>query len=95
MTTAVFESHFRLRELHSLFYEEFDRRAHDNACRLLKQIRKESRGAQNIPDDVPTATTEGRLTFWRAMYTTARANRNIGRAAELLEHMRQEDTQRA
>jgi hypothetical protein len=96
MTTLESDSHFRLRELHALFYEEFDRCAHDNAVRLLKRIAKESRGAPAAPD-VPTSTVEGRLSFWRAMYDRARTKpyKNIERAMELLEHMRQEDMQRA
>jgi hypothetical protein len=37
------EADFRIRELNDLFQREFDRRATDNAVRLLKQIAKEVR----------------------------------------------------
>jgi hypothetical protein len=98
MHTATLESDtaFRLRELHSLFYEEFDRRAHDSAVRLLKQIAKESRGVPPL-QDVPTATVEGRLGYWRQMYDRARSGpfKNMERAMELLEYMRLEDSKRA
>jgi hypothetical protein len=95
MTTAAPESnsHFRLRELHSLFFLEFDRCAHENAVKLLKQIAKESRGAQ-ATSDVPTATVEGRLSFWRQMFERARKYHQIDRAMELMECMRLEDTKR-
>ena len=66
MTTTISESHFRLRELHSMLCLELDRRAHDNAVKLLKQIAKESRGGAAAPD-VPTSTVEGRLGFWRQL----------------------------
>lgn len=95
MTTASLNSDtaFRLRELHSLFLSEFDRRATDNALKLLKQIGKEARGAPAVPD-VPTATPEGRLTFLRAMYDYARKHRFIDRQMQLLECMRAEDSKR-
>jgi hypothetical protein len=95
MTTATLESHahFRLRELHGLFLAELDRRAHDNAVKLLKLIGKETRGAPAVPD-VPTSTTEGRLEYWRVMYERARELKLIDRAMELLEHMCAEGSKR-
>lgn len=93
----MFESDtgFRLRELHALFLSEFDRHAHDNATRLLRQIAKETRTAhtQSVPD-VPTVNVEVRLGYWRQMYDRARALKLMDRAMELLEHMRNEDVQR-
>ncbi len=90
MTTL--ESEFRLRELHSMFLVELDRRAHDNAVKLLKQIGKESRSAAPVPD-VPTSTVEGRLGFWRQLYDRARAlnhSCSLERSMQLLECMRLE-----
>ncbi len=89
MTTAVFESDtaFRLRELHGLLVNEVDRNAHDNALRLLKQIIKETRGAPPL-QDIPSATAEGRLVHWHALYDRARKHHNIDRQMELLEAMR-------
>jgi hypothetical protein len=85
---------FRLRELHALFLSEFDRCAHDNAVRLLKQIAKETRTARTSVPAVPTADVTVRLGYWRAMYDRARRLHLMDRAMELLEHMRREDTQR-
>jgi hypothetical protein len=95
MSTAMPEpnSHFRLRELHSLFFFEFDRCAHDNAVKLLKQIAKEARGV-TAATDVPTATVDGRLSFWQQMFERARKYHQIDRALELMECMRLEDTKR-
>jgi hypothetical protein len=87
MTTLASDTTFRLRELHSLFYEEFDRRATDNAIKLLKQIGKEARGVPPLPD-VPTSTPAGRLGYWRKMYDTARGFKDISRSMQLLECMR-------
>jgi len=86
------ESHFRIRELHGLLVSEIDRRAHDNAVKILKQIGKESRGAATVPD-VPTATVEGRFAAWHALYDHARALKHpvaIDRSMQLLECMRLE-----
>jgi hypothetical protein len=90
-----FDTGFRLRELHALFLSEFDRCAHDNAVRLLRQIAKETRTArtQSVPD-VPTADVNVRLGYWRQMYDRARSLKLMDRAMELLEHMRSEDAQR-
>jgi hypothetical protein len=90
-----YDAGFRLRELHALFLAEFDRCAHDNATRLLRQIAKETRTAriQSVPD-VPTADVNVRLGYWRAMYDRARSLKLIDRAMELLEHMQREDAQR-
>jgi hypothetical protein len=79
-----FDAGFRLRELHALFLNEFDRNAHDNAVQLLKQIAKESRSKrmQSVPC-VPTADVNVRLGYWRAMYDRARSLKLIDRAMEL------------
>jgi len=71
---------------------ELDRRAHDNAVKLLKQIAKESRGGAAAPD-VPTSTVEGRLGFWHQLYDRARAlnhSCSLERSMQLLECMRLE-----
>lgn len=95
MTTATSEtnSHFRLREMHSLFLGEFERGAHDNAVALLKQIGKEARGAAAAPD-IPTATVDGRLSYLRQMYERARIFKLYDRALDLMEFMRVEDSKR-
>ena len=92
---SEFDACFRLRELRALFLSEFDRGAHDNAVRLLKQIAKETRtaGPRSVPD-VPTADVNVRLGYWRKMYDRARALKLIYRAMELLEHKQREDAQR-
>jgi hypothetical protein len=89
MPTAALASDttWRLRELHGLLVSEVDRNAHDNAMRLMKQIIKETRGAPPL-QDVPTATAEGRLVHWHALYDRARKHHNIDRQMELLEAMR-------
>lgn len=87
MPVTESDSDFRIRELNDLFLNEFDRRATDNAVKLLKQIAKEVRGAKSVPN-VPTATAAGRLTFWREMYADARKHHLMDRTLQLLECMR-------
>jgi len=89
LSIAESDTDFRIRELNALFLNEFDRRATDNAVKLLKQIAKETRATKSIPD-VPTATAAGHLTFWRAMYDYARKHHLMDRAMQLLECMRVE-----
>jgi hypothetical protein len=73
---------FRLRELHALLLHEVDRNAHDNAVRLLKQLRKEP------------CSRETRMQGWQSLYDRAKSLRNIDRQIECLEAMRTEDAQR-
>jgi hypothetical protein len=94
-TLLEFDASFRLRELHALFLNEFDRNAHDNAVRLLKQIAKESRPKQmQSALCVPTVDVDVRLGFWRQMYDRAKALKLRDRSIEILEHMQREDAQR-
>jgi hypothetical protein len=90
-----FDARFRLRKLHELLINEIDRRAHDSAVLVLKQIAKEAKSSRIKNDpEAPSADVVVRLGYWRQLYDHAAKHRFIMREMEILEYMRREDAQR-
>ena len=95
LSIIEFGPRFRLRQLHRLLLQEIDRRAHDSAVIVLKQIAKEAKSSRiNSDPEAPSADVTVRLGYWRELYDQAAAHRFIVRQMEVLEYMRREDAQR-
>ena len=95
MSIVEFGPSFCLRQLHHLLLSEIERRAHDSAVAVLRQIAKEARSSRIASDpEAPSVDVAVRLKYWRQLYDDAVKHRFIVRQMEILENMRREDAQR-
>jgi hypothetical protein len=78
----------RIAELHRLFIGEFERNANTSALHILKEIAVQADG---LTCDVPTASPNGRLEYFTALYDRARQFGDLEFALKIMREMHRED----